>query len=121
MLAVFLTGIAIAALVIPRYGVLPSVEVELPGGIPADPVAHALICMTLATVWGLALHPDRYRYLLVGAVLLAIALEGMQALPFVQRGVEWLDLYFNVAGAILGVGLARLIADWPRIGREAKR
>lgn len=103
--AVGATVLAGILFVMPRYS-LPDPGTTLIWGLPSGPTAHVVITGGVTYSWVRAFSQAAPWRLLLWGLLFAIFAEVLQLLPFVDRGVNWEDLGFNV----LGVGVGLLLA-----------
>ena len=105
VLAVGATVLAVILLVMPRYG-LPDPGATLIWGLPSGPTAHVVVMGGAAFLWGRVFSDVQLWRLVVWGTLFALCAEALQLLPFVDRGVDWEDVWFN----LLGVGVGGLLA-----------
>ena len=93
-LALAWTGLLVASLFAPADWI----------GSPPSGVAfssHVVLFGVSAVLWGRAL-PERRGLVLVALVVLAVATELGQGLPWIERGVQTQDLVANALGLALG-------------------
>ena len=73
-----------------------------------DKVVHVALFAPFALLWRRAVGPRDGAILLASAVF-AVAIEVWQQLPVIGRSADPADALADVAGAILGLALARLV------------
>lgn len=106
LLAVVWTVAIVAACSVPGQSLPPAPFFSF------DKVVHLAMFAPLAFLWRRAVGP-RDLAILLGSTVLAVAIEFWQQLPFIGRSGEVADVVADVIGALLGLGIARMLDRQP--------
>lgn len=79
-----------------------------------DKGLHFTAFFTLATLGAIAYPSLKLRWIGLGLLLLGLAIEGLQKLPFVARQASWADFFADA----LGVGFALVPIALERLRRQ---